>query len=294
MVCVRRAAIAATTVAVFLTLAGCSVARDESAKPPIAEKDRDRYVMPLDAFADKERANTDYAENLFVSDCFADRGLSLPINRKTVKEDGNASWNAVSRLIFDVSTAKRFGYHQQVGEGGLSEGEVRRLYEEPKFSEHEQSEFLECLGKARQTLGTEEQIEQYATELAVDAYDATGADQQVKLAEKRWHACMVPLGISDLSPTPVGMPSDSLSAEFDLDGDILPTEFASAKEIRIATRDAECQESSGYAKTIYDTEWAFQEKLVEKNADKLLRVKAQIDAKNARVHEYIAEHAPSK
>ncbi|ROQ38520.1 hypothetical protein EDF46_2158 [Frondihabitans sp. PhB188] len=288
----RLAGVAAIVIATGV-LNGCaSGSGGRSLEHP--EKNQARYLMPTDAYADSESDNTMYAENVFISKCFAEKGLEYPVEHRTLREDGNASWNTVTRLLFDESTARQFGYHQQVGTGGMTPEEIRRGFEGPELTPEGERLFSKCLGDAREELGTEQQIEQYATELAVDAYDATLVDPEVKAATARWRECMKPLGISGLDASPSGPPSDELNARFGLSGDILPTEDASAEEIRIAVFDARCQESSGYAKTIYDTEWAFQQELVEKNADKLLRVKAQIDAKNARVHEYIAEHAPSK
>lgn len=278
---------------IAVAASGCS-SPPENAVVELASKDRGRFVLPVDAFADREWSNTSYAELIFVSECFAHAGMHYPVAPQRIKEDGNASWNAVGRWIFDTHTAPRFGYHQQVGEGGMTDDEIVRDAKGPSLDEVGQEKFTECLGSARKKLGTENQIEQYATELAVDAYNETLEAPAVTEATARWRECMKPLGIADLKSSPSGPPADSLSIEFGLREDKPPTENVSAKELRIATFDAQCQESSGYAEAMYETEWRLQAALVKEHADKLLRVKAQIDAKNKRVHAYLAEHAPAQ
>lgn len=260
----------------------------------LADKDRSRFVMPTDAFVDREKENADYAEKLSISRCFAAAGMQYPVEPQRIKEDGNASWNAVGRLIFDTRTAPRFGYHQQVGAGGMSDEEILRAFKGPPLDDAGTEKYSDCLGGARKKLGTEKPVDQYATELAMDAYDETRVSTAVTEATARWRDCMTPLGISDLHSAPGGAPSDGLAREFGLVGDRQPTENVSAKELRIATFDAQCQESSGYAEAMYETEWRLQAALVKEHADKLLRVKAQIDAKNKRVHAYLAEHAPAQ
>ena len=97
---------------------------------------------------------------------------------------------------------------------------------------------------------------QLASALEQAAYDAALQDPAVLKAGKRWHECMRPQGVADLPPDPRGMPSPSVTKRFALDviteESILQGPKVSAEEIALATADAECQESSGYAQKLYD------------------------------------------
>lgn len=87
---------------------------------------------------------------------------------------------------------------------------------------------------------------------------------------------MAPVGISDLPDQPweaaTSIP-DSLRDKWDWE----LTGPASAEEIRTAKHDAECRETSGWASTYYDAEWAVAENFVDKHRQELEPIAAQYE-----------------
>jgi hypothetical protein len=138
-------------------------------------------------------------------------------------------------------------------------------------------QFFACLDEARKELPTEAmRIDNALSGLGVrSGIDAT-RDPAVVAAAERWVACMQPLGFTDLPSSPYGedggMPTVSMAASF---GEIYDgktneqTPEQEAEEIRLATFDAECRESSGYAQALYDAEWERQTTVVAENEDAL-------------------------
>lgn len=282
------AGVAVTLVVAFGALA-CSEPETGRHDVRLPAKDRSRMVMPTDAFVETETGNRDYARDLAIGTCMKAAGQKWSVAPRTVRPDGNASWNSVTRLIFTPETARTFGYHQQIGEGGLDQRKIDELFRQPRLDRAGEKAWTACAERADRRLGLDKPISHFATKLAAEAYARARADHGVVAAAGRWADCMAPLGIADLGSDPADMPTPSLRAMFGLDADAPPTEKASADEIRIATADAGCQESSGYAEAIYDTEWDIQAKLVEKYADRLVKIRARLDAQHRRIHAYLKQ-----
>jgi hypothetical protein len=101
---------------------------------------------------------------------------------------------------------------------------------------------------------------------------------------------MADVGIPDLPETPREMPSMWLIERLDLGGD--PHGTASVEEIRFASADAECRESSGYVDAFYQALWNKEAQLVRDNADALLRIEAMVTEHREKVAQIISENAP--
>ncbi|KQO62804.1 hypothetical protein [Curtobacterium sp. Leaf261] len=63
---------------------------------------------------------------------------------------------------------------------------------------------------------------------------------------------MTEAGVHGVSRAPSGMPTRSLRDRF---GAVIPGTPISAVEKSVATRDVDCQVSSGYRARLYDAEW---------------------------------------
>lgn len=148
------------------------------------------------------------------------------------------------------------------------------------------------MARARRRLPRLEQ--ELAPSLAGAAYDAAKADEQTTGSAKRWRTCMEPYGISDLPEAPHEMPSRSMEERFGLmgSGARVPTSTsqgsASPEEIRVATGDAKCRQSSGYAKALYEAEVSQQSELIASNRDALERARAANARHAKRVRSVIA------
>lgn len=246
--------------------------------------------MPTDAFVETETGNRDHARDVAIGTCMKTAGQRWSVVPRTVRPDGNASWNAVTRLIFTTETARAFGYHQQIREGGLDQAQIGALFRRPTLDRAGKKSWQKCSRSADRLLGLDKPIPTFATTLASEAYERARADPEVVSAAGDWADCMDSLGIGDAGTDPAGMPTASMRAQFGLDSDGPPTEQASDDEIRIATADAACQESSGYAQAMYDVEWQIQAELVEKNSARLATIKASLEAEHRRIHAYLKDH----
>jgi len=281
------AVVAATGVLVLTALTGCST----SAAPilqDVPEKNPAQWVMPMDQYVPADTVASDYAENLLVQPCMEAAGYAWSVPYRDITADSGPSWNAVQRKLFNVDLAKEVGYH-------AARSSDSSLAAWVDFSQQEVSPAMDvvltdCIYAAREELPRLQSDADIAVSLGNAAYDAAMQEGSVKDAASKWAACMQPAGVSDLPASPSEMPSSSLRAQFDLDD---PKSMASPEEIALATRDADCQESSGWLDSAYDEEWDKQLSMLEDNADTLERVKATIEANRVSVYEVISSNAPT-
>ena len=206
--------------------------------------------------------------------------------------------NATLRKLFNVPLAEKWGYHQAPKDDPSFPAWREFMRKTDAMSEADNKVVFRCLDQVRKKqLPLLPGSSQLASALEQAAYDAALQDPAVLKAGKRWHECMRPQGVADLPPDPRGMPSPSVTKRFALDviteESILQGPKVSAEEIALATADAECQESSGYAQKLYDAEWKRHVTAIEENSDTLKSIKKQIADYHAKVLKVIAEHAPA-
>jgi hypothetical protein len=165
------------------------------------------------------------------------------------------------------------------------------------WSAEQQDQFQECLASAREQFPAQ-RINNVVAGLSFSAWTGAKNDPAVREAAERWVQCMQPLGFSDLPDGPNadggGTPTPSMMEAYTgvpynatFDG-AAPEQTAQqkAEEIRIATFDAECQESTGYAQALYDAEWDRQVSVVRENEEtltSLLDEKAAYEEKADRI-----------
>lgn len=276
----RSAVHYAVAVLVTAGLAGCSASDPDAAleQKILVEKNRLMWVMPLDAYMVAEQL--DSAVDVFIEPCMQERGFTY--RRPAVDVTKRSETVTVSgRNLFNVEVARQWGY------GGAPDPNADALRADAAESMHwsaeQQDQFQECLDSARVQFPAQ-RINNVVTSLSFSAWSGAKNAPEVLEAAERWVHCMQPLGFSDLpdgpnadgggTPTPsmveayTGVPYD---ATFD---GAAPEQTAEqrAEEIRIATFDAECQESSGYAQALYDAEWDRQVSIVRENEDALTRL----------------------
>jgi hypothetical protein len=256
----------AVLVAGAALLAGCG--HDESGAPLAFDRNQRLYALPLDQFAFADIGASDYAGNLLVQSCMRKRGYDWPIPAYDPHAARSATWNSAGRRLFDAEIARTYGYHLAPS-GQSSDAEAIRLNSR-QLTAGESAAKDACIARVRRTLPAPDS--DLVGSLASAAYEAAKADDATLASAARWHDCMAPVGISDLPDVPSRMPSPSLGRRFGLDSGMAGS--PSPKEVRIATADARCRDSSGYAKTMYDAEVDQQLTLIGRNRPALDRARA--------------------
>jgi hypothetical protein len=291
---VRRLVQPAVALLFAIGLAGCSASDLDAAEEPrvLVEKNRLMWVMPLDAYMVAEQL--DHAVDVFIEPCMQERGFAH--RRPAVDVTKRSETVTVSgRNLFNVEVARQWGY------GGAPDPNADVLLAAAAESTHWPAEQLDqyedCLGRAREQFPAQ-RINNVVASLSFSAWTGAKNDPEVREAAERWVQCMQPLGFSDLPDGPNadggGTPTPSMMEAYTgvpynatFDG-AAPEQTAQqkAEEIRIATFDAECQESTGYAQALYDAEWDRQVSVVRENEEtltSLLDEKAAYEEKADRI-----------
>lgn len=267
---------------VSVMLSGCGGTVEQSVdvpeNPPVGGIQT--YSLPLDDFIYSRVSRTigEYAESLLVEVCMNSRGYEWPIARRDVETLELSPVRSESgRRLFSIEIAESFGYHEPETlppDVVAADRALATLITTPDM----EAAIETCIvDEARTELpipGTE--IQQGAI-LANQALQSAFGDPAVVEAARLWRECMAPMGVSDLPAAPDGedaMPSPSLQLKFGL-GD--PDSVPSVDEIELATADASCRESSGYAQALYDAEWRLQRDALLENADTLTSHRAEIE-----------------
>lgn len=282
----RRLAVACAVALTVAAAAGCGDDRSPAIDASRFPDNRQLYALPLDQIATDNVVLSDYAENLLVRPCMQKAGFQWPVPAVDANASPSATLNDAGRRLFDVDIAARFGYHRapsnQPNAGQISELNTRSL------SSRESTSLQRCSGQARKRLPRPNA--RLVFSLSSAAYEASKADAGVVARARTWRACMAPRGVSDLPAAPTEMPSPSLLRRFGLEpgpagGSTAPT----PDEIRLATADARCRESSGYARAFYASERARQLKLIASNEDALARVEEAYTRHSRQVRDVIAQ-----
>ena len=97
---------------------------------------------------------------------------------------------------------------------------------------------------------------------------------------------MSPLGIADLPARPwvfmnPGEAPESLMNQWEW----RPTGQASADEIRVASHDAQCRESSGWSERFYDAEWKLHSEFIANNKAEIEKI---LEENKAKAEYYLA------
>ena len=305
------AVIALSTLVGIVALTGCTTAgasADPSIQPfpnaadspgltganGLPEKNIEKWVMPLDQYTVRDSKTSDYAENLLVEPCMESAGFSWNIPWQDIHATEGPSWNAAHFRLSSVDLAMSWGYHVAPATDTSRSAWIAFSQEKSSIGAAEASALTKCILVARKTLPALPGTAQLASGYAVSAWQGAQKDATVVAAAAKWHACMLPAGVSDLPDNPMDMPSPSIVKQFNITLSISPNPPTVSKaEIALATRDQKCRLSSNYSKAFYDAVWDRQAKLVSQNADALQRVEVILKKHDAAVAEVIASHAPT-
>ncbi|MFF2267795.1 hypothetical protein ACFVTZ_05995 [Cellulosimicrobium cellulans] len=284
-----RGVVAATLVCGIV--AGCSA---EAADQPRAEaagaKDRARWVMPLDPYRVDE--NLFHAEQVLIERCMQGKGFDY--HRPPVDVTATSETVTVGgRNLFDVEIAREWGYS-----GAPSpHAEILQAAEEASFSwpPEKNEQYSACMDEARQEFPQEGVlVNNTLAGFSLSPWNGAVMDPAVVAAAEKWAECMRPLGFSDLPASPNeldgGTPTPMMAAAYGEVADGRVSERSpeqKAEEIRLATFDAECRESSGYAQALYDAEWERQARVLEENKEAMMTLLEEKTAYEQRAREIL-------
>ncbi len=242
------------------------------------------YTLPMDQIRAVDDGSIAYAENLLVQDCMEKAGFSWPIPSFDPTVRPPATWNSTGRRLFDVQIAEQYGYHLAPPPDAAAAAEAAALNAR-SLSSAEQQQLTRCRTRVERQVSPPDS--RLVDSLSGAAYDSALADDDTVAAAAAWRRCLAPEGISDLPDAPNRMPSPSLARRFHLGR---AGGMASPSEIRVATTDARCRESSGYARQLYDDEVERQLELFARNRDALDRARAATTQNFKKARAVLASH----
>jgi hypothetical protein len=278
---------------VCLVLGGCASAPPHaSANVSAGAKDIATWALPLDPYLQPAWNPVSYATDILTKRCMDRTQYAWPLAPQTIDPPVGESWNKIGRKLFTPGLAARYGYsNSDQLVVSAAENEARRREFETPFDPAGSDDLDRCTAEARKHLeATRNPYElaqrvQFAKESAADA-------RKVRAAARRWKDCMRPLGIPDVPDSPNDMGESIFLPKSDRGPLDSPTSAPiTTREKEVATHDATCQQSSGYAQASYTAEWNAEVGALRENADALERDRREADAQRKRALAIIAEYA---
>lgn len=270
--------------AIAVTLSACSATPEPAAEPTSFTRNMKTWRQPLDDFYPAS-VDQNYAASLATSACMRDAGVkNWPV------EDPSKylppTFTRRVRKMFDQDIAKAYGYH--AGLGHTVEREVP-----PPLTPEQEASLAECQEGAFSRLGLTSPILGYVQGLAGAAAEDALHSDAVESAARGWRECMLPLGLPDLPETPLGnMPTETQRVRFGLtddDTDETKVQPATPQEIREATMDAGCRESSGYTAALYDQEVSSGLAAIKKQPERISEALKATEQFNKKIRAIIAK-----
>lgn len=292
--------LAALSAVCAVMLSGCasSSSSAQTAQASLPAKNMALWTMPLDQYSPthQQEQNSNYATELLMVPCLEKAGYQWPVPWQDTSATLGASYNLVGVRLFTLQLAQQYGYHSAPKNDPSSAAWL--AFSSMQMSQAESDAASACVQQVyKSSLAPLSPTEEnYAGGLQNQAFDAASQNGAVKADVSKWRACMATAGVPDLPTNPqADMPSQSLRHQYGLDSTDLQVRDApaGAQEIKVATQDARCRETSGYTTAFYNAQWQDEVKLLDKNADALQRYEAAIKKYDAAVKEVIAAHAPT-
>lgn len=262
-----------------LVAAGCSSGSHAQAFLPVGfTPDAQRFTLPLDSYL-PDRDNDEFARNLLVQQCMQAARIGWPVPGLSSKSRA-PSLNSAGRKLLTVPLAERYGYH--------SGPVVSR--QDPLAGRHltvlEQTTLDGCAKASNAKIGASASARSLVEALQYAAYQSASQDDRTRKLAHTWRACLLAKGVGDVPNDPTGMPTAADRAKWfgsPTKGETRGTipMVGGPEEIRAATVDAKCRESSGWTAGSYQAEVDAQIKLMADNQTALERARANTqDATN--------------
>ncbi len=239
-------------------------------------------TLPTDPYRAVDRRIYNYAWDIHMALCMAKSDYSYPVVTFDWNDPSNEPYTGFNRPT-TVEEAGRYGYHLNPDDGDPG---VR-----------DASAFLSARPADYQATLSSCMDDTAADPMFVDAVEDIGyGDQRIRSnpavtdAMTQWRSCMAPLGIPDLPEDHPGI-APSLSSELGLDqpdtNTLTDLSTITQRELTVAVQDAQCRESSGYDRTVYDLTWMGEQQLLTDNASEFTARKELIDTQTQEMTDYI-------
>lgn len=271
----------ATAACLVAALAACGTSRSPAAGPPAPavsvsagfRADPAAWSLPLDAYLVDERRLA-HAQDILYTGCM--RAGGHPVPAFDIADYLPPNRNKVLRVLFDSVLAAHNGYHS-----GPTKQDPRQRPRPDLSAPDTRHADQQCMKTAADRLGIDKPGTALVEQLASNAETAARSDPGTASAATRWRACMSPLHLPDLPPSPAGMPTPVQRAAFGLTrpadpgpGELPQPTQPTPEEIRQAVTDAGCRQSSGFDAALYGSEIRDQQALIDENRGQLSTVLA--------------------
>ena len=274
-------------IGISASLVGCA-SQPEKLQVDLPAKNVAAGIMPLDEYQYPagEDIKAAYARALLMQPCLNEKGFVQKVPFVDI-----GTLNKSERNPFDEKRAGEFGYHSNGVVNNRNSAWASYAYRTLKPGE--QAALDGCNSKLSTSLpNAPVQTSNFASGLAAAAFDSSLRKSAVVAAESKWRSCMANAGVPDLPRGPMEMPSKSVASKFGLDKpESAAARVVSNEEKKLALRDAQCRQSSGFTKAQYDAEWSAQVEALKKNADALVAAKKEFADFDRRVTTIITQNA---
>lgn len=275
-------------------LAGCTAT--PAAQPALPPKNFEKWALPLDQFTDNEGSES-YAAALVERPCYARHGIDWPVPWQPADIPWmSPSFTPGGHKLFNAELAAGYGYHtipnDYEGRAEWRQFATQEVNEIVDATPGFEDIYHKCVAEGRQKLPlpSDEAI-YYVGQARVGMSDKARESKPVKDAEKKWKTCIARAGHGGYADDPYDMPGDPAAGNWDISN--IDT-VASPEEKAVATADAACRDESGWSKALYEQEWKLQAEFVTQNADRLLRIRTELEQQHTRVQKIIAEHGATR
>ncbi|MDO5080445.1 hypothetical protein [Buchananella hordeovulneris] len=278
----------ATAVATAPATSAAALPTFQPLAPEAIGKDRARWALPTDAInPDSLGSLKIHAETTIDDDCMAKAGFPEFTPTWDAFAPAPAFYSPSGRPVFNPESAKLYGYRNAPDpRNQRTEADYQALDSLPKAY---QEALSECTSGGIEVPGVGEEEKQRDAEIMenldnpeklaallenqtptihsqLNRLQVDASTPELTAAAAAWRECMSPLGIADLPARPwvfmnPGEAPESLMNQWEW----RPTGQASADEIRVASHDAQCRESSGWSERFYDAEWKLHSEFIANN-----------------------------
>jgi hypothetical protein len=291
--------------------------------PDLPAKDIAHWAMPMDEYSAAALIPlVSYAENRRMETCLSAEGFSWPI---PVEPTDDASYlafpkNMSSFPALTVEIARQYGYTAYYMPGPTPDPQTSvTLNRIGQSTPGLDTTLLACRDESRKTFDGAKAGDIFNT-TAMWIYEETKKipqDPAVKKAAASWKQCITAAGYDVSISAPVGdegeqMPTQKLGIELgfyaapptkfptsggtygdtEVDPDTAGPRKTTPAEIDLAVADASCRDTSGWTKAYYDAQWDAEVSVVQKHADQLKTMKADIEELTAQARRIIADNPP--
>lgn len=266
-------------IVIAATLGACSPPQGEATEPsagtsiteealgsglPEFSRDIEAWALPLDEYGLVPPPVMDFAEQLLLSECLASAGVHIKIHPVDPDRPFPQTKNVMGRNLFTAEIAQNYGYHS-----------APALHDAPNeppavLTPEQNQAFEECRAKLSDTIPPLVYGE-LAQSIGRGTFEGARLDPAVRATFPAWRKCMEGVTGLTIPASPLEIPTFEMVSAFNLDKSsvLVDGQEVSSEEAAVATRDFECQVSSGFRGTFYEAEWQRQVGAFEDNIEAL-------------------------